>query len=350
MKKTLCSLLLATLATAPLSAEQALMRKIQANPLTTGVAIGVAAGLVTAIYKRHEAIKAEAARSAQLSKENFNYDEIKFPKGFLWGSATCEYQNSGRDNIINFPGVQGRETNWTRWELKTDGITGNQKSGVSADHCNRIKQDVALMKKMGMNSYRFSVAWNFICPKGLDKNGKLIVNQAGLDHYHRLCDELIANGIEPMLSLHHFTHPEWFEEMGAFEKAENVGVFVQFCMIVFNSLKDKVKLWCTINEPTCYMLMGYVLGKFPPGKNNPRLAGIVLKNMLIAHCAVYDAIKNAPGGKEAQVGIVTHFLSSKHTTGGGHLNDQHAVTSPISYMKRCYNDRHAIRDVCTRIL
>ena len=99
-------------------------------------------------------------------------------------------------------------------------------------------------------------------------------------------------GITPVVTLHHFTNPLWFEDMGAFENEANIRYFVRFSQRVFNSLKDHVAIWCTINEPTVYTSQGYFNGVWPPGKRDPQLAGEVMKNLLVAHTRVYEALKN----------------------------------------------------------
>jgi len=225
-------------------------------------------------------------------------EQSVFSKDFLWGTATCEYQNSG---AINCPDI-----NWADWEKTAPGqnshIEGGQQSGTANDHWNRVDEDITLMKKLGVNAYRFSIDWGRVEPE------EGLFNQEALNHYSLLCNKLIANGITPMVTLHHFTHPRWFEKKGAFEKEENIPYFVRFSMRMFALLKDRVSLWCTINEPTIYTMQGYVRGVFPPGKTSPGLAGEVLKNLLKAHCSVYHILKVLPGGQEMQIGIVHSLL------------------------------------------
>jgi beta-glucosidase len=160
------------------------------------------------------------------------------------------------------------------------------------------KEDIALMKEIGLTSYRFSVEWSKIEPK----RGEL--DREVLKHYHEMIDALIEANIEPMVTFHHFTHPIWFNEMGSWEKTDNIEFFVKFCDIVFREYQSKVKWWCTINEPTVYTGVGYIEGRFPPGVRNIQLASEVLKNLLEAHVRVYRVIKSLPGGSNARVGIV----------------------------------------------
>ncbi|CDK31018.1 glycoside hydrolase family 1 protein [Candidatus Babela massiliensis] len=218
---------------------------------------------------------------------------------FNWGFAICEYQNSGQEHCSN--------SNWADWENSkfsngNSHIKEAQVSGKSCDFWNNYKKDIELMKEMGVSSLRFSVAWDKIEPE----QGKFDEN--ALQHYQDLCEELIKSGIKPLISLHHFVHPRWFEQLGGFEKEENIKYFVRFSKKVFNRLSDKVDLWCTINEPNVFMLQGYIRGVFPPGKINPYIALKVLRNLLKAHTEVYKKLKSLPNGFESQIGFIHQYL------------------------------------------
>ena len=207
---------------------------------------------------------------------------LKFPKGFLWGVATSEYQNSGAKNCPN--------NDWAQDDKKF-------KSGAACDSFNRVDEDIALAQKLGVNSYRLSIEWSLIEPE----EGKF--DEAVLEHYKVFCDKLIAAGMKVMITFHHFTNPVWFAKKGQFEKKENVHYFVRYCVKVFEALKDKVDLWSTINEPGVYAFQGYVFGDWPPYNHfNFTQAGRVLRNMMRAHVQVYTAIKKI--SPQAQIGIV----------------------------------------------
>ena len=158
------------------------------------------------------------------------------------------------------------------------------------------------MRNLGVNHYRFSIEWSRIEPE----NGKF--DQKAIQHYRDLCDSLIKNNITPVVTLHHFTHPIWFEDIGAFEKKENIDHFIEFSEFVFNGLKDLVPIWCTINEPSVYVSQGYFNGIFPPGKKNPVLAGRVLENLLYAHTKTYKHLKSLDGGENVQIGLVKNIF------------------------------------------
>ncbi|MFA5817531.1 MAG: glycoside hydrolase family 1 protein [Bacteroidales bacterium] len=239
----------------------------------------------------------------QISRPQLKWDwskidtnKISFPKDFLWGVATAAHQ------------VEGYNTNnqWYLWESTVDAtgnpmIAGGQKSGIACDHWNRYSQDIGLMKELGVKSYRFSVEWSRIEPQ------QGVFDSLAIKHYQDVCDSLIANGIVPMVTLHHFTNPIWFEKIGAFEKKENVADFIRFTEVVYMALRDRVKLWCTINEPAVYVVEGYFQGANPPGKKDPKLAAVVLRNILEAHVQAYYKIKSLPGGDQARVGVVKNM-------------------------------------------
>ncbi len=222
---------------------------------------------------------------------------VRFPKGFLWGVATSAHQvEGGCDN-----------NNWSQWEKQSapDGtprISGGQNSGAACDHWNLFLEDLDLIRQTGAGAYRFSLEWSKIEPRP----GRF--DQAALDHYHQVLDALNDRGIVPMATLHHFTHPLWFERLGAFEKEENIPHFVRFCERVFSEYQGSVRLWCTVNEPAVFATMGYLMGIFPPGRRDPGQAAHVLRNLLLAHAKAYHALKHLPGGESASIGAVKNIF------------------------------------------
>lgn len=203
-----------------------------------------------------------------------------FPKDFLWGTATSAFQVEGNNT----------SSNWSDWEKGTYAngiphIKNGDLSGNAADQWNLYAEDIELMKKLGLNSYRFSISWSKIQPTldGFDENA--------LKHYDDLIDSLIGADIMPMITLHHFTHPKWFEEIGGFENRENLKYFERFVNVVFRRYGNRVRMWCTFNEPNVYVISGYFNANFPPGKHAPALAGLVFENILRAHTEVYNSMK-----------------------------------------------------------
>jgi len=225
--------------------------------------------------------------------EPIELKDMKFPKNFMWGTATSGHQVDGNCNCqwINFE----NRKNWR----------GNQcieQSGVACDHWNLYKKDIELIKNLGVKAYRFSIEWSKIEPY------EGFFNQDAINHYHDMINALIANNLTPVITLHHFTHPQWFEDKGAFEKEENLKYFVRYCQQMFYEYSPKVPMWCTINEPGVYAFQGYVKCDFPPAKKSLELAGIVSKNLILAHIYAYKAMKSMPNGDKAQIGI-THSIT-----------------------------------------
>jgi beta-glucosidase len=225
-----------------------------------------------------------------------------FPETFLWGAALSEYQNSG---ALNCP-----DSNWAHWEATRfkngkPHIVHNQKSGKADDFWHSYAADIKLMLKVGINSLRFSIEWSVIEPQ----EGQF--NEQALQYYYKRCKALQEAGITPMITLHHFTHPQWFELLGAFEKEENIDYFIRFCKKVFDLLASCVQLWCTINEPAIYAFQGYIRGVFPPGKKNIFTALRVLKNLMQAHTQVYATLKAMPHGHHVHIGFIHQCLAFK---------------------------------------
>lgn len=216
-------------------------------------------------------------------------EAVQLPKAFLLGCGVSELQISGADNLPN--------SQWTAWE-RAGKVPA---SGKACDSLHRREQDIELLKKMGMKAYRFSVDWSLIEPQ----EGEF--DHTMLKHYRDFCDDLIVAGIKPVATLHHFVHPQWFEDKGSFEVEANTDYFVRFSTEVFKVLGNRVYMWCTINEPSVYPFQAYIRGVWPPGfKCNFTKAGIVLKNYMRAHVDTYYALKALDAS--AQIGIVHQAL------------------------------------------
>ncbi len=219
--------------------------------------------------------------------------QTTFPKDFIWGTATAAHQIEGNNE----------NTNWGEWEKDTTHIKDKSNAKIAVDGWNRAKDDIKLMKDLGVNSYRFSLAWNKIEPE----NDKF--DETSLRHYDDLINDLKANNIEPMITLHHFTHPQWFEQLGAFEREENIKHFVEFSKLVFARYHDRVKFWVTLNEPNVFVTSAYFNTVFPPGKSDSKLGAEVLKNMLKAHVEIYRALKPSEDGTQnVQIGLATSIF------------------------------------------
>jgi len=248
---------------------------------------------------------------------------IEFPPDFLWGSATSAYQIEGS------PLADGAgQSIWQRFchtpNLVRDGHTGD----VACDHYRRYREDVALMRDLGMQAYRFSIAWSRVFPAA-----RGAVNPAGLDFYERLVDELLKSGIEPMATLFHWDLPAALDDRGGWLNPDIAGWFADYASTVFRRLDDRVKLWATLNEPWVVTDGGYLHGALAPGHRNRFEAPIATHNLLRAHGAAVSAYRSV--GRH-RIGIVVN-LEPKYPASAD-AADEAAAQRADAYMNLQYLD------------
>jgi len=220
--------------------------------------------------------------------------DLSFPAGFLWGAATAAHQIEGS------PLADGAGPSiWTRF-AHTPGMTFNGDTGdVACDHYRRWKEDVALMRALGLQAYRFSVSWSRILPDGIGR-----VNQAGLDFYSRLVDELLAQGIEPLLTLYHWDMPAALDDRGGWLNRDCADWFAEYGSVLYRALDGRVKKWVTLNEPWVITDGGYLHGALAPGHRSRYEAPIASHNLMRAHGAAVQAYR-AEGRHE--IGLVVNI-------------------------------------------
>lgn len=220
---------------------------------------------------------------------------LHFPNGFLWGSATSSYQIEGATH------ADGRgESIWDRFAHTPGKVKDGSSGDVACDHYNRWKQDVALMKELGLQAYRFSIAWPRILPQG-----RGAVNQAGLDFYSRLVDELLAHDITPFATLYHWDLPQTLQDAGGWPARATAEAFVEYADVVSRALGDRVKNWITHNEPWCVSMLSHQIGEHAPGLSDWGLGLAAAHHLLLSHgWAVPVLRQNSPG---AEVGITLNF-------------------------------------------
>ncbi|RUL63025.1 beta-glucosidase [Dyella dinghuensis] len=215
----------------------------------------------------------------------------RFPADFVWGAATSAYQIEGS------PLADGAGPSiWQRF-AHTPGMMANGDTGdVACDHYHRYKDDVQLMRALGLKSYRFSLAWGRVLPEGTGR-----INQKGLDFYSRLVDELLENGIEPNATLFHWDLPAALDDRGGWLNRDSADWFAEYASVVFKALDGRVKLWSTINEPWVVTDGGYLHGVLAPGHRNKYEAPIAAHNIMRASGAGIQAYRAV--GKH-QIGVV----------------------------------------------
>ena len=248
---------------------------------------------------------------------------IEFPRPFLWGTATSAYQIEGSPLADGAgPSIWHRFTHTPN--LVHDGDTGD----VACDHYRRYVDDVALMRTLGTNAYRFSISWSRVLPAG-----RGAVNPAGVDFYDRLVDTLLANGIEPMVTLYHWDLPAALDDVGGWLNPEIAAWFAEYAAVMFRKLDGRVKLWATLNEPWVTTDAGYLHGVHAPAHRSLFEPPIATHHLLRAHA---EAVRAYRAEGRHRVGIVVN-LEPKYPASDD-PEDRAATLRADAYMNRQYLD------------
>jgi beta-glucosidase len=214
---------------------------------------------------------------------------VSLPAGFLWGTATSAHQIEG-----------GNDNDWTRFESVPGNIEGGDSSAVTVDHWNRMTEDVALMEAIGANAYRFSIEWSRVEPE------EGAWNEEAWARYEDLVRRLREAGLTPMVTLLHFTLPNWIADRGGVTARDFPERFARFASEAGRRLGAGVDLWCTINEPNVQMFMGYMAGEWPPLETSPARAAAAWVGLLRAHAAAAKALRAVD--PEAKIGIAQNQM------------------------------------------
>ena len=203
--------------------------------------------------------RASTAASAAAATPQFDPSpEASFPKGFFWGTATAAYQIEGAWN------EDGKgESIWDRFAHTPGKIKNGDTGDVACDSYHRWREDIALMRAMNLNSYRFSVAWPRIQPPGSGA-----VNSKGMDYYNRLVDALLEARIRPLVTLYHWDLPQALEDAGGWTSRDTAAHFADYVQLVAQALGDRVSDWILFNEPAGFVDLGYLEGTHAPGRKN----------------------------------------------------------------------------------
>lgn len=218
--------------------------------------------------------------------------ETNFPAGFLWGVATSAQQVEGGRR----EGGRG-DSIWDRFAAEPGRITDGSNCDLTCDHYRLWRDDIALMRRMGLGAYRFSIAWPRVLP-----TGRGAVNSSGLDFYDALVDGLLAAGLEPFPTLYHWDLPAPLQDRGGWADRDTAAAFVEFTEAVTARLGDRVKRWTTHNEPWCAATLGYEEGHHAPGLREPATGIRAAHHLLLSHGWACEAIRSRVPG--AEVGIV----------------------------------------------
>ncbi|MDD5194699.1 MAG: glycoside hydrolase family 1 protein [Candidatus Omnitrophica bacterium] len=218
--------------------------------------------------------------------------DFTFPKDFLWGAGTSSHQ------------VEGNNTNndWWQWEQY---IPLNMRSGQACDEWNRFEEDFRLAQTLGLTAYRFSLEWSRIEPAP----GQF--DNSALTHYREMILSLKSKGIEPIVTLNHFTIPLWLVNEGGWLSDKSPEFFAQYVQKATEALGGDVHYWITLNEPAVYTYKSYMIGQWPPGEKSTKKAFNVVKSLARAHVLAYGKIKEVyaqKGWPEPKVGIAQQVL------------------------------------------
>ena len=220
---------------------------------------------------------------------------MRFPENFLWGAATAAYQVEGAAT------EDGRGPSiWDTFSHTEGKVRHGDTGDIACDHYHRLQEDLDLMSDLGMQAYRFSVAWPRVQPEGTGPT-----NQNGLDHYRRLVDGLRERSIEPILTLYHWDLPQAFEDRGGWTSRETSERFAEYANILYEALSDEVEFWITLNEPWVAAWMGYGLGVHAPGYKESNKALAATHHLLLGHGLAMERMRSA--GDENQLGVTLNL-------------------------------------------
>jgi len=216
-------------------------------------------------------------------------DAGRFPEGFLWGTATAAHQVEG--------GNHGND--WWAWEQVAGHIKNGDRSDPACEHYERFRTDFDLLRSLHQNAHRLSVEWSRIEPAPGEFSSTAIA------HYRDVLQALRDRGMEPVVTLHHFTNPNWIAEAGGWENPQTAERFVRFAQRVTDELGDLSRYWITLNEPTVVAYQGFVRGEWPPGKRDLGAAARALVTLLRGHWMAYERIKQRH--PELRLGLAHHL-------------------------------------------
>jgi beta-glucosidase len=217
---------------------------------------------------------------------------VTFPVGFRWGVATAAYQIEGAAR------EDGREPSiWDTFSRTPGRVDGGHTGDVACDHYHRYAEDVAIMRELGVGTYRFSIAWPRVVPDGAGP-----VNPRGLDFYDRLVDELLSAGIAPMATLYHWDLPQILEDRGGWTSRATAEAFADYASAAYQRLGDRVPTWTTLNEPWCSAFLGYASGNHAPGRTEPDAAFRAAHHLMLGHGLAARRLREA-GAREVSITV-----------------------------------------------
>jgi len=243
-----------------------------------------------------------SAKGSETKSLKTKADKIIFPADFVFGVSTSAYQIEGAFN------VDGKgESIWDRWTNYEDGVAINGNN--ACNHYYQWKEDVELLKQLGVKAYRFSIAWTRIFPQGVGSP-----NYKGVEFYRNLISELVKNKITPIVTLYHWDLPQALQDNGGWASKETVDAYVQYATFMFKEFGDLVQIWTTFNEPWVTAFPGYAYGDMAPGISDMTTAIIVTHHLLLSHGRAVSELRKI--NPKSQIGITLDFPQYKAASPG----------------------------------
>ncbi|MFD8063016.1 GH1 family beta-glucosidase [Streptomyces cyaneofuscatus] len=219
------------------------------------------------------------------------------PAGFRWGVATSSYQIEGAAT------EDGRTPSiWDTFCRVPGAVEGGENGDVACDHYHRMPEDVELIAGLGVDTYRFSLAWPRIQP-----GGRGPANNKGLDFYKRLVDELQGRGVTPWITLYHWDLPQELEDAGGWPARDTALRFAEYALLAYEALGDRVEHWTTLNEPWCSAMLGYAYGVHAPGRKDFGASMRAVHHLLLGHGLAARAMREAAGSNPLELGITLNL-------------------------------------------
>ncbi|MEU7558039.1 GH1 family beta-glucosidase [Streptomyces eurythermus] len=223
--------------------------------------------------------------------------DTSFPTGFVWGAATAAYQVEGAAT------EDGRTPSiWDTFSHTPGKVRNGDTGDIAADHYHRFRDDVALMKELGLKAYRFSISWPRVQPTG---RGPAV--ERGLDFYRRLTDALLEAGITPVATLYHWDLPQELEDAGGWPHRDTAHRFADYATLAARALGDRVGMWTTLNEPWCSAFLGYGSGVHAPGRTDPAATLRAAHHLNLGHGEAVGALRAAlPSSAQVSITLNLH--------------------------------------------
>jgi len=230
-------------------------------------------------------------------------EPLRFPSGFVWGTATSSYQVEGR-------GDRAADTIWDAFARRPGAIKDGSNGDIACDHYHRFREDIALMARLGLKAYRFSISWPRVLPNGTGQ-----ADQRGLDFYSRLVDALLEAGIEPWACLYHWDLPEVLQERGGWGNRDIADWFAEYATLMARTLAGQVPRWAIMNEPAVHAIIGHGLGEHAPGFKSRDKMFAAIHHLNLAQGRAITALQAPAGGPVKAIGTVLS-LQPVHPSSG----------------------------------